>query len=440
MFLEKKTNSKSIFRNEKMETIEAEKYKAHQQKSLEIISNKIKTELIAELASKTSISRKYISSMKKENLDKLNIDELNNILENSTDPLEIQSLLSYEKLEALKDFKKSEQERFYNELQNRVNRVFNEQFKDDRKVIPMIKLRVVDKKYVSTGFKAALLTIWNPSEDVADILNKSTEGQCCTFHHISTNGFMNGELQLSANKNTRFDFQGYNDEYVKRDVVNFKSILSGTFLPLFGELDFVGIVVSNVNKNNAYNEIYVSDKEMNIISILFRGNIKEYGYDDMMYPGSIISGVNIQFKGFNNLSSIPKLYNTEQSLFTKNPKTDYILKKFDEYKMFMKKPENRDFLVCCQTKLNEICNGHGETTTLNNEQCLNKSKNALHRSYGELPVTVVRTSNTSQSEFSPAQKRIKMLNSYGKTPPLNIVHTKPPDKKLMGQFKTPTRL
>lgn len=77
---------------------------------------------------------------------------------------------------------------------------------------------------------------------------------------------------------------------------------------------------------------------------------------------------------------------------------------------------------------------------INNEQCLNKSRNTLHRSYGELPVTVVRTSNTPQSEFSPVQKRIKMLNAYGKTPPLNIVHTKPPDKKLMGQFKTPTRL
>jgi len=159
---------------------------------------------------------------------------------------------------------------------------------------------VVDKKYVSTGFKTALLTIWNPSEDVTEILNKSTEGQCCIFHHITTNGFMyvnllcltksilyriklnylkntlfrNGELQLSANKNTRFDFQGYKNDYVKRDVVSFKSIWSGTFLPLFGELDLVGIVVSDVNKINAYNEIYVSDKEMNIISILFRGNIK----------------------------------------------------------------------------------------------------------------------------------------------------------------------
>ncbi|XP_060865003.1 breast cancer type 2 susceptibility protein-like isoform X2 [Metopolophium dirhodum] len=440
MFLEKKTNSKSIFRNEKMETIEAEKYKAYQQKSLEIISNKIKTELIAEMASKTKVSKKYFSCMKKENLDKLNLDELSNIIDNSTDPLEIQSLLSQEKLEALKDFKNSEQERFYNELQNRVNRVFNDQFKDSRKVIPMIKLRVVDEKYVSTGFKAALLTIWNPSQDVTEILNKSTEGQCCTLHHITTNGFMNGELQLSANKNTRFDFKGYKNEYVKRDVVSFKSICSGTFLPLFGEIDLVGIVVSDVNKNNAYNEIYVSDKEMNIISILFRGNIKEYGYDDMMYPGSIISGINIQFKGFNQISPIPKLYNTEQSLFTTIPKTEYILNIFNDYKMFMKKHENQNFLICCQTKLSEICNRHGETATINNEQCLNKSRNALHKSYSELPVAVVRTSSTSQSEFSPAQKRIKMLNAFGKTPPLNIVHTKPPDKKLMGQFKTPTRL
>lgn len=59
----------------------------------------------------------------------------------------------------------------------------------------------------------------------------------------------------------------------------------------------------------------------------------------MMYPGSIISGINIQFKGFNQISPIPKLYNTEQSLFTTIPKTEYILNIFDDYKMFMKKPE-----------------------------------------------------------------------------------------------------
>lgn len=61
----------------------------------------------------------------------------------------------------------------------------------------------------------------------------------------------------------------------------------------------------------------------------------------MVYPGSILSGVNIQFKGFNPISSIPKLYTTEQSLFTTNPKTDYILNIFNDYKMFMKMPEVR---------------------------------------------------------------------------------------------------
>lgn len=67
-------------------------------------------------------------------------------------------------------------------------------------------------------------------------------------------------------------------------------------------------------------------------------------------------------------------------------------------------------------------------------------KNEFHRSYGGIPITVVKTPNMSQSEYSPAQKRIKLLNNYGKTPPLNIVHTKPPDKRLMSQFKPPSRL
>lgn len=170
-----------------------------------------------------------------------------------------------------------------------------------------------------------------------------------------------GELQISANKNTRYDFQGFKSEYAKREVQqSFKNIWSGTYLPLFGELDFVGIVISNVNKNtNFLNEIYVSDKEMNIISILFQGDIKvlyqnliykftlnymlyisqEYGCYDLMSPGNIIFAANIQFKGFNPRTSIPKLYNTEQSSFTAIPKADHILKIFNNYKIFMKKSE-----------------------------------------------------------------------------------------------------
>lgn len=73
-----------------MENIEAEKYKAYQQKSLELISNKVKTELIAEMVSKPKKPKNYILSFKKESLDKLSIDELNYVIENSTDPLEIQ--------------------------------------------------------------------------------------------------------------------------------------------------------------------------------------------------------------------------------------------------------------------------------------------------------------------------------------------------------------
>lgn len=73
-----------------METIEAEKYKACQQKLLETISNKIKTELIEEMISTTKKSKICFSNINKESLDKLSIDELSNIIENSPEPLEIQ--------------------------------------------------------------------------------------------------------------------------------------------------------------------------------------------------------------------------------------------------------------------------------------------------------------------------------------------------------------
>lgn len=93
--------------------------------------------------------------------------------------------------------------------------------------------------------------------------------------------------------------------------------------------------------------------------------------------------------------------------------------------------------------MNEIQNKNIETVTTSNnglkQQFSNSFKHTTHRSYGELPIHVLKTPNTSQSEFSPAQKRIKLLKNYGKTPPLNIVHTKPVDKKLISPFKTPTR-
>lgn len=73
-----------------MEDIEAEKYKAYQQKLLETISNKIKNELIEEMRTTTKKSKIWLSSIKKESLDKLSIDELSDIIENSPDPLEIQ--------------------------------------------------------------------------------------------------------------------------------------------------------------------------------------------------------------------------------------------------------------------------------------------------------------------------------------------------------------
>lgn len=59
----------------------------------------------------------------------------------------------------------------------------------------------------------------------------------------------------------------------------------------------------------------------------------------MMYPGNIISGVNIQFRGFDKKSTVPMLYTTEHTSFTSIPKSEYLINVFNNYKMFMNKPE-----------------------------------------------------------------------------------------------------
>lgn len=58
-----------------------------------------------------------------------------------------------------------------------------------------------------------------------------------------------------------------------------------------------------------------------------------------MYPGSIISGVNILFRSCKQVSFIPKLYATELSSFTTIPKAEHLVKMFDEYNVFIKKSE-----------------------------------------------------------------------------------------------------
>lgn len=78
----------------------------------------------------------------------------------------------------------------------------------------------------------------------------------------------------------------------------------------------------------------------------------------MMHPGNIISGTNIQFKGFNPTSSIPKMYNTELSSFTTIPKTEYLLNIFDDYKIFMKKFEVSYLKIILLPMVYILCNVH----------------------------------------------------------------------------------
>ncbi|XP_050425095.1 uncharacterized protein LOC126836099 isoform X2 [Adelges cooleyi] len=440
LYFERKLNSKSVFRNEKMEIFEEEKHKTTQQKNLEKISNNIQSEMERELMSKTKNKIKLIK-ITKENIKNYSIEELSDIIENCMDPSEIQSVISEDKLEAIQNYKKTQHDNFMYELKKRVDNVFNDQFKDNkRRVTPLLKLRVVDEKDACSGLNFAVLTIWNPSESVSMFFDTISEGHCCVFSHLTATGYMNGELQLSAGKQSHYVFKKIINNYAKRAVISAKTFWSGSFSPLYSELDLVGIVIGIIKENETFNEVYVTDTEMNIVSIVFRGDFKEFGCDDkMLYPGSIISGMNLVFKGFHSNTPIPKVYVTELSLFTTVPKAEHLKQCSDDYIKFLKNSEN--FIQLCQNKIVEFQNKKSDVPSHDIDvYSLNVANKKIQKPYGESPSAAVSSPHVFQSEFSPVRKRLKMLNAYGKTPPLNIIHTKPPNKKLMNQFKTPNRM
>lgn len=90
-----------------------------------------------------------------------------------------------------------------------------------------------------------------------------------------------GELQLSANRSTRYH---PNSSEVKSDILRYVSPLSSLthhgVVPCFGELDVVGVVfrigpAPQTSENTThFQTAYLSDSEQNIIGVSFWEGIK----------------------------------------------------------------------------------------------------------------------------------------------------------------------
>lgn len=91
-----------------------------------------------------------------------------------------------------------------------------------------------------------------------------------------------GELQLSANRSTRYCEESSTDIIpgLARSITPLNFLLSHGFLPRFGEFDIVGFIVSvspapRTSENSThFQTVYVSDSQMNIIGISFREGVK----------------------------------------------------------------------------------------------------------------------------------------------------------------------
>lgn len=167
--------------------------------------------------------------------------------------------------------------------------------------ISILQVRLINKDAHDDSSPGAMLTIWHPPEDLVSLLS---EGKLYEFHKVvagglryvlrdfvsqsrnqsfvmtfSSFGCRNGQVQLTANRQTKYKHLSAGDlSCYGRRVTSFGE-LKTDFKVAFGECDIVGLVIrvreiENNPKNDSTPTIYLADLNKNLMIVKFRTNVK----------------------------------------------------------------------------------------------------------------------------------------------------------------------
>lgn len=130
---------------------------------------------------------------------------------------------------------------------------------------------MVDADYFARGditAKNALLSIWNPSEV---LLSAIVENKAYEFYNLkNVGGWLCEAIRLSTTNETRITpFETNPEKQVfSRLHTDIETICSGSFYPLFNEVDTVGLVVDVMEKSDGP-IVQIRDATMTNLKIKF---------------------------------------------------------------------------------------------------------------------------------------------------------------------------
>ena len=163
--------------------------------------------------------------------------DIDDAIDASPDPAQIESFLNPGQVEALQEFRSKKWEDLHSAMQTEVEARLRASGKSN-KIVPMLKLRVVDPVSDHHG----TLSIWRPNEDLIQGLKEKIGMR---VFNVAVGSIRDRVINLKSTKKIRFerrDADGIRELNYDRKIQPIEDILQDDFAPNFKEVDVLGKV------------------------------------------------------------------------------------------------------------------------------------------------------------------------------------------------------
>ncbi|XP_034175277.2 uncharacterized protein LOC117601989 [Osmia lignaria lignaria] len=380
-------------------------------------------------------AEKYFSTERRKSSS--NTDSIGLSVSDWIEECEKQEYLSKREFEQLKNNYRVKEEKFRRELESQLK----ETLPPPRQVTPLLKIRVVEEE------TSAILSIWSPSEEIADILK---EGNVVSICNVIPLGKRGNVLQLSTTRNTIFNqVNVFNITYSRRTYTPLCDVNKATFAPAYGELDTVGVIVGIGNEPYGmkhFEAVYLAypdrDFQSSYMSILFWHGIVSHGYAEILTVGSFVACSNLEWRRATSWN-IPITYCTERSTFTRNPRQNHLQQPFEDLKHLIK--DASTYITTCAeeiskevqkksvTRISDSYKNNLDKTSNENLSSDKKFTNDVYQEHSRYNLL-----NQSAKPIS-VQERLERLQRYGEPSSLSPIVLNNSSKRVFLEFQSPVR-
>ncbi|KAM5180567.1 breast cancer type 2 susceptibility protein [Mantella aurantiaca] len=335
-WMEKMANGTYIFRNDRAEEREAERYSSKQQKNLEALFLKIQEEFALQEACERKVKGTKRKSFSVKQIAALQDGaEIYEALQNEPDPGYLESCMSSDQLCALNHHRQSLNDKKQALIQTEFRKAIESAEQGSggcmkREVTPVWKMRIVDYKEQDPT-SAYILNIWRPLPDVVSLLK---EGCRFKIYQLAASQSKckadTAAVQLTATKKTQFQQLQPSQEileqiYTERQVTTFPQLLESNLTIENSEVDIVGLVISTHQKIGAAPLVYLCDEGQDIVVVKFWADLSQLSLEELAKPATFIAASNLRWRS-EYTAGIPIVFAGDLSYVAASPKEQHLQK------------------------------------------------------------------------------------------------------------------